>query len=266
MPPHARMSAAQMLLVRALVSRFWRKPYSGRLARWGTELHDRFMLPHYVEADLQEVVADLQEAGYPFQLDWLNPFFEFRFPRYGTARVDDIELELRMAIEPWHVLGEEVSSFGTSRYVDSSVERVQVKVSGLNGDRYVVTCNGSRVPLRSTGTAGEYVAGVRYQAWQPPSSLHPTIGVHSPLGLRHLRHLERPRNRRLHLPRLPSRRPRPRGCSGQRQRGGIAPHRPLLGLWTFAKRGTGPTWLERSPRRLDLLTRRIAGRAEGRSA
>ena len=181
MPPHARMSAAQMLLLRALVSRFWRKPYSGRLTRWGTELHDRFMLPHYVEADLQEVVADLQEAGYPFQLDWLNPFFEFRFPRYGTARVDVIELELRMAIEPWHVLGEEVSSFGTSRYVDSSVERVQVKVSGLNGDRYVVTCNGSRVPLRSTGTAGEYVAGVRYQAWQPPSSLHPSIGVHSPL-------------------------------------------------------------------------------------
>ncbi len=181
MPPHARMSATQMLLVRSLVSRFWQKPYAHKLVRWGTELHDRFMLPHYVEADLREVVADLQESGYPFQLDWLDPFFEFRFPRYGTMQIDDIEMELRMAIEPWHVLGEEVSSFGTSRYVDSSVERVQVKVNGLNGDRYLITCNGSRVPLRSTGTAGEYVAGVRYQAWQPPSSLHPSIGVHAPL-------------------------------------------------------------------------------------
>ncbi|GAB4432390.1 MAG: transglutaminase family protein [Anaerolineae bacterium] len=181
MPPHARMSAAQMLLVRALVAWFWERPYRHKLVRWGTELHDRFLLPHYTEADLREVVEDLQRAGYPFRLDWLAPFFEFRFPRYGTTQVGDIELELRMAIEPWHVLGEEVASFGTARYVDSSVERVQLKTRGLTGDRYVITCNGRQVPLRSTGVHGEYVAGVRYQAWQPPSSLHPTIGVHSPL-------------------------------------------------------------------------------------
>lgn len=181
MPPHARMSASQMLLLRALVARFWQEPYRHKLVRWGTELHDRFLLPHYVAADLQEVIDDLQQAGYPFQMEWLAPFFEFRFPRYGTAHVRNIELELRMAIEPWHVLGEEVTSYGTARYVDSSVERVQLKVCGLTADRYMLTCNGRRVPLRSTGVHGQYVAGVRYQAWQPPSSLHPTIGVHSPL-------------------------------------------------------------------------------------
>lgn len=181
MPPHARMSVVQMLLLRCLIARFWRQPYRGSLVRWGTELHDRFLLPHFVWRDLADVVCGLQETGYPFQLEWLAPFLEFRFPHYGTVRVGDIELELHMAIEPWHVLGEEVSNLGTARFVDSSLERLQVRVKGLTDSRYVVACNGRRVPLHNTGTHGEYVAGVRYRAWQPPSALHPTIGVHSPL-------------------------------------------------------------------------------------
>ncbi len=181
MPPHARMSLVQMLLLRTLVARFWKQPYRHRLVRWGTALHDRFMLPHYVWTDMQDVVCDLQRAGYPFQLEWLTPFLEFRFPHYGSVSVQDIRLDLNAALEPWHVLGEEMSNLGTARFVDSSVERVQVRVSGLTESRYVVACNGRRVPLRGTGTHGEYVAGVRFRAWQPPSGLHPTIGVHSPL-------------------------------------------------------------------------------------
>ncbi len=181
MPPHWQMSAAQALLLRILVARFWQKPYRHKLVRWGTELHDRFMLPHYVRADLLDVVRDLQNSGYPFQADWLDPFIEFRFPRIGTVNIDDIEIELRTAIEPWHVLGEELSHIGTARFVDSSVERVQVRVTGLTDNRYVIACNGRRVPLKSSGRHGEYVAGIRYRAWQPPSALHPTIGVHSPL-------------------------------------------------------------------------------------
>ena len=181
MPPHARMSLVQMLLLRSLVAWFWKTPYQHELVRWGTSLHDRFMLPHYVQSDLQDVVRDLQRAGYPLQLEWFEPFMEFRFPHYGTVTVQDIQLEVRMAIEPWHVLGEEVSSTGMARYVDSSVERVQIKVSGVSGSRYIVTCNGRRVPLRSTGTQGEMVTGVRYRAWAPPSALHPTIGVQAPL-------------------------------------------------------------------------------------
>ncbi len=181
MPPHARMSLVQMLLLRTLIARFWKTPYRHPLVRWGTELHDRFMLPHYVWSDLEDVVRDLQRAGYPFQLDWLAPFQEFRFPHYGSVRIGDIELELSAAVEPWHVLGEEVSNIGTARFVDSSVERLQIKVSGLTPGRYVVACNGRRVPLHGTGTQGEYVAGVRFRAWQPPSALHPTIGVHAPL-------------------------------------------------------------------------------------
>ncbi len=181
MPPHARMSLVQALLIRCLIVKFWKEPYHKPLVRWGTELHDRFMLPHYVWEDLREVVNELQEAGLPFQLDWLAPFEEFRFPHYGRAQVNDMQIELRWAIEPWHVLGEEVSSFGTSRYVDSSMERLQVKVYGLTPGRYVLACNGRRAPLRPTGRHGEYVAGVRYRAWHPPTALHPLIGVHSPL-------------------------------------------------------------------------------------
>ena len=181
MPPHARMSLVQMLLLRSLIAWFWKTPYQHELVRWGTSLHDRFMLPHYVRTDMQDVVRDLQRAGYPLELEWFEPFMEFRFPHYGTVTVQDIQLELRMGIEPWHVLGEEVSSTGTARYVDSSVERVQVKVSGVTDSRYIITCNGRRVPLRSTGTKGEMVAGVRYRAWAPPSALHPTIGVQAPL-------------------------------------------------------------------------------------
>ncbi|MCM8595315.1 DUF2126 domain-containing protein [Accumulibacter sp.] len=181
MPPHARMSLAQMLLLRALVARCWEKPYLRPLVRWGSELHDRWMLPHYLWADLRDVLLDLDDAGYPFQLDWFGPFLEFRFPRYGTLQFGDIEVELRAAIEPWPVLGEETTRLGTARFVDSSVERLQVKLGGLTAGRYALACNGRRVPLRSTGVCGEYVGGVRYRAWQPPSALHPTIGVHSPM-------------------------------------------------------------------------------------
>ncbi|GAB2790579.1 transglutaminase family protein [Halomonas shantousis] len=181
MPPHARMSLIQMLLIRALVARCWEKPYRGKLVRWGTALHDRWLLPHYLWADLADVVDDLREHGFDFALEWFAPFVEFRFPVHGRVAYRDVQLELRQAIEPWHVLGEENVGGGTARYVDSSMERLQVKVNGMSGDRFVVTCNGRRVPLAATGRGGEAVAGVRYRAWQPPSALHPYIPVHAPL-------------------------------------------------------------------------------------
>ncbi len=181
MPPHPRMSVVQNLLLRTLVSRFWNTPYEEKLVHWGTELHDRFMLPHYVERDLADVVTDLRRWGYPIEKEWFDPFTEFRFPHYGRTNIDDIEIELRFAIEPWHVLGEEISAQGTSRYVDSSVERLQVKVRGMTGDRHIIACNGQALPLRNTGVRGEYVAGVRYKAWNPVSGLHPTLPIDSPL-------------------------------------------------------------------------------------
>jgi uncharacterized protein (DUF2126 family) len=182
MPPHARMSLTQQLLLRALVARFWRTPYAPpRLARWGTELHDRFLLPHFVWLDFYDVITELNEAGYRFEARWFAPHFEFRFPKYGDFATRGIDIELRGALEPWHVLGEEGATGGTARYVDSSLERLQLKVLGLAPDRYAVTCNSVPLPLQPTGTVGEFVAGVRYRAWQPPSALHPTIGVHTPL-------------------------------------------------------------------------------------
>jgi uncharacterized protein (DUF2126 family)/transglutaminase-like putative cysteine protease len=181
MPPHARMSLVQNLLLRALVAWFWKEPYVHDLVRWGTELHDRFLLPHFVREDMRQVAADLTRAGYPFDLDWFEPFLEFRFPHFGTVSIDAMELELRFAIEPWHVLGEEMGSQGTARFVDSSIERLQLRITGLTEPRHVVVCNGRRLVLRGTGRKGEYVVGVRYRAWQPPTALHPTIKPHSPL-------------------------------------------------------------------------------------
>ncbi|MEZ5411159.1 MAG: transglutaminase family protein [Acidimicrobiales bacterium] len=182
MPPHPRMSVVQALLVRALVAWLWDHPYRKPLIRWGTDLHDRFLLPHYLAADTRAVCDDLRSAGFAFDPEWLEPFFEFRFPRYGTVVAGDTTVELRAAIEPWLVLGEEATGGGTARYVDSSMERLQVKTTGFVADRHHLTVNGRRVPLRPTGRPGEHVAGVRYRAWHPASALHPTIGVHHPLN------------------------------------------------------------------------------------
>jgi uncharacterized protein (DUF2126 family) len=181
MPPHAHMSAVQLLLLRSLVAHFWQYPLKRPLIRWGTQLNDRFMLPYFIWEDFKSVIAHLQTAGYAFDLDWFAAFFEFRFPHIGSIQTSSITLDLRTAIEPWHVLGEESSAQGTARYVDSSLERLQVKARGLVSERYRITCNGVALPMHSTGTHGEYVAGVRYKAWAPYSALHPTIKVHTPL-------------------------------------------------------------------------------------
>ena len=183
MPPHARMSLAQHLLLRGLVSKFWQEPYQNGLVRWGTDIHDRWMLPHFCATDFKDVIADLRAAGYPFEAEWFAPHFEFRFPRIGEFAQRDVEVELRTALEPWHVLGEEGAAGGTVRYVDSSLERLQVKARGLAGDRFALAVNGHRLPLHPTGVNGEGVAGVRFRAWQPPNCLQPTIGVHAPLTI-----------------------------------------------------------------------------------
>lgn len=181
MPPHAEMSLAQHLLIRAAIARFWEQPYEQKLVRWGTELHDRFLMPHFVWQDFCDVMTDMQDFGYDMKPEWFAPHFEFKFPAIGQINQRGINLEVRTALEPWHVLGEDGTAGGTVRYVDSSLERVQIKTKGLIGSRYIVTCNGNVVPLHPTGTVGEYVSSVRYRAWQPPNCLQPTIGVHSPL-------------------------------------------------------------------------------------
>ncbi len=181
MPPHARMSAAQMLLMRSAVAAFWAHPYERGLIHWGTRVHDDFMLPHYVENNLRDALEELATLGFGLDPDWFEPHVAFRFPHVGQIAVDGLELELRNALEPWHVMGEEQAVGGTVRYVDSSVERLQARVSGWVEERYTLVCNGVAVPLNPTDREGEYVAGVRFKAWNPPSSLHPTIGAHAPL-------------------------------------------------------------------------------------
>jgi uncharacterized protein (DUF2126 family) len=171
----------QQLLVRSLLSTFWRKPYEAELVKWGTRLHDDFMLPFYVWNDMKDVQQSLEGWGYPVLLEWFQPHFEFRFPRYGEVRLDASLLEVRGAIEPWLVLGEESTGGGQARYVDSSLERMQVLVEGWVEERYQLLCNRHIIPLQPTAQNGQFVAGVRYRAWQPPSCLHPTIGVHAPL-------------------------------------------------------------------------------------
>jgi uncharacterized protein (DUF2126 family)/transglutaminase-like putative cysteine protease len=181
MPPHARMSAAQSLLMRASVAAFWQKPYERRMIRWGTRLHDQFMLPYYVEQDFIDALEELSALGFKLDPSWFVPHQEFRFPEIGKIDAQGMQLELRHALEPWHVLGEEPAAGGTVRFVDSSLERLQARVSGWTDERYVLACNGRAVPLARTERAGEYVAGVRFKAWQPWGSLHPTIAPHAPL-------------------------------------------------------------------------------------
>jgi uncharacterized protein (DUF2126 family)/transglutaminase-like putative cysteine protease len=181
MPPHPHMSSVQQLLLRALVARFWKAPYKAPATRWGTELHDRFMLPTFIKQDFDDVMDDMRGAGYAFDSSWFAPHYEFRFPLVGSINSAGVELTLRNALEPWHVMGEEGAPGGTARYVDSSLERMEVRVTGMNQSRYVITCNGQALPMQNTGTVGEFVAGVRYKAWNPPSSLHPSIGIHTPL-------------------------------------------------------------------------------------
>jgi uncharacterized protein (DUF2126 family) len=181
MPPHARMSLAQQLLVRALVAWFWRQPYEEKPIRWGTRLHDSFLLPYFVQQDFSYVLNDLRRTGYPLDTAWFAPHWEFRFPACGQVSYEGVDIELRQAIEPWNVLGEEPGAGGTARHVDSSLERIQVRAQGLVSERFALACNGRRLPLQSTGTHGDLVCGVRFRAWQPPHCLHPTIPVHTPL-------------------------------------------------------------------------------------
>jgi uncharacterized protein (DUF2126 family) len=186
MPPHPDMALVQALLIRTVLARCAEEPFRAPLIRWGARLHEQYLLPHYVMADLADVAADLRRHDFDVDLTWFEPFLAFRFPVIGRRTIDagsarEVQLELRTAIEPWHVLGQESSSAGTARYVDSSVERLQVKVTGFDLDRLLLTCNGSSVPLSPTATVGEYVAGVRFKAWNPWSSLHPSLGVDSPL-------------------------------------------------------------------------------------
>jgi uncharacterized protein (DUF2126 family) len=182
MAPHVRMGLVEMLLIRALVCRFWKRPFEGSLVRWGTALHDRFMLPHFVQRDFSDVLTELRQSGYNFEEKWFASHLEFRFPKIGSIAAEGVELELRQALEPWNVLAEETSSGGTVRSVDSSLERMQVKLSGfVTESRYVVTCNGRQVPLVPSGEPGQAVAGVRYRARRLSATLHPTIPVHSPL-------------------------------------------------------------------------------------
>ncbi len=181
MPPHARMSIAQQLLIRALVARFWKTELRAPLTRWGTELHDRFLLPAFVQMDLNDVLADMRGDGYAFDASWFAPHFEFRFPLVGQVQSHGVGLTLRNALEPWHVMGEEGSAGGTVRYVDSSLERIEVRAMGLNPSRHAITVNGKSLPMHPTGTTGESVAGVRFKAWAPHSALHPTIAAHAPL-------------------------------------------------------------------------------------
>ncbi len=182
MPPHPHMSLAQQLLIRALISEFWHRPYSAELVRWGTQLHDRFLLPHFVEEDFRDVLNSIK--GYNLSPEWFAPHLEFRFPMIGeftAPHMGGVEVQLRQAIEPWNVLGEEPGGGGTVRYVDSSLERLEIKARGLIDGRHALACNTIEIPLHPTGAQGEYVAGIRYRAWQPAACLHPTIGIHTPL-------------------------------------------------------------------------------------
>ena len=258
MPPHCQMAMVQSLLVRSLVAWFWDEPLRAPLIRHGANLHGRYLLPHFVIHDIADVAADLRAHGIDFDTSWLDPFTEFRFPRIGTAVFDGVEIELRGAIEPWNVLGEEATAGGTARYVDSSVERIQVRLIGADRHRYVVTCNGYPVPLLATDNPDIQVGGVRFRAWQPPSALHPTITVDGPLRFELVDTAHRGVPRRLHVPRVASRRPvlrrarrstrsRPsRGAAAASRRPASPRARSTCPTSGRSRPGNPPTWARRA--------------------
>ncbi|MCX4245356.1 transglutaminase family protein [Paraliomyxa miuraensis] len=183
MPPHPRMAVAQMLLARTVVAALAKAPLRAELVRWGQSLHDRFLLPYHLWRDFEDVLAFLDGRGLPLEPDGYRPFVDLRCPLVGHLDTRDVRIELRNAIEPWHVLGEEQIAGGTARYVDSSMERIEIRADGLVPERHAVIVNGRALPLRATDRAGLFVGGVRFRAWAPPHSLHAHLGIHHPLHI-----------------------------------------------------------------------------------
>ncbi|MGI9212205.1 MAG: transglutaminase family protein, partial [Methylococcaceae bacterium] len=169
------LATAQLLLVRALVATLAMRPVTKPLINWGTALHDRYMLPGVLWEDLKAVLAEIRQCGIPLQDEWYKPLLELRFPLLGRTQIGPITLEMRSAHEPWPILAEEVTASGVARFVDSANDRVQIEVFGITPGRHILACNGRRVPLQPTATQGHCIAGIRYKAWNPVATLHPTV-------------------------------------------------------------------------------------------
>jgi len=182
-PAHSHIASLETLLMLGLLGHAARiaDHDPGSLQRWGTALHDRFMLPDVLWDDLRSVLSDLNDSGYPFQLAWFENLRNQRFPLIGSVPIGTITLELRSALEPWPLLAEEMTLDGMTRFIDSANDRVQTKLTGLTPGRYVLACNGHHVPLQPTATRGEFVAGVRFKTSNPPATLHPTLLPAGPL-------------------------------------------------------------------------------------
>ena len=186
MMPEIEWAGSVALLWSALAAWLLERPCPSPLVEHGRRLHDRFFLPSLAWRDLEEVLADLGAGGYPIPADDFRSIWNWRFP--AVLDVEDGaggRLTVRRAGEPWPTLADTPASGGvTSRFVDSSLRRLEFLATAEFASRWTIAVDGRPLPLAAVAELPDHaIAGLRYRHSRLSPSLHPAIEPQLPLRL-----------------------------------------------------------------------------------
>jgi len=186
--PSPEHDVARAALFRSVLARLVKKDYPVGLRDWGTVLHDRFALPYYLAHDLGEVLDDVERAGFGLDEALVAEILDDGHRRFGEAELDDgVRLEVRRAVEFWPLVGDLSQQNQTTRLVDASTTRLELRLVGPQPGTVRV---GVRVGDRSyllpmvqheAGDQRIAVFGVRYRTFAPRPGLHPSLEPVDPL-------------------------------------------------------------------------------------